>query len=98
MKKYCLILGLALLCGCSQLDKYMTVDSNASAQDKFRACALTEAQAKLQNGTLFAKTMTETKDEIVNTCLKKMALEAAGIDSEAQNIASNIINSLMSAK
>ena len=99
MKKYYTILVSMLLLGaCSQLEKYMTVDSNASAQEKFRACALTEAQSKLQNGTLFAKTMTETKDEIVNTCLKKMALEAAGIDSEAQNIASNIINSLMGAK
>lgn len=99
MKKYCLILGVALLfSGCSQLDKYMKVDANASAQEKFRACALTEAQSKLQNGTLFTKTMTETKDEIVNTCLKKMALEAAGIDSEAQTIASNIINSLRAVK
>lgn len=98
MKKYCVVLGLALLCGCAQLDKYMTVDKNASAQDKFRACALNEAQTKLQNGTLFAASLSATKDEIVNTCLKKMALEAAGIDSEAQDIASNIINSFMNAK
>ncbi len=98
MKKS-IILGCMLLLGaCSQLDKYMTVDSNASAQDKFRACALTEAQTKLQNGTLFAQSVSVTKDEIVNTCLKKMALEAAGIDSEAQSITSNIINSLMNAK
>ena len=44
MKKYCLLLGLAVLVsGCSHLDKYMKVSSNASAQEKFRACALTEA-------------------------------------------------------
>ena len=99
MKKYCLLLGFAVLVsGCSQLDKYMTVSSNASAQEKFRACALTEANAMLQNGTLFTKSLTVTKDEIVSTCLKKMALEAAGIDSEAQTIATNVINALRAAQ
>ena len=85
---------IALLSNCAELDKYMNVSSNATPQEKFRACALSEAQSKLQNGTLFAQSMTATKDEIVNTCIKKLALEAAGIDSEAQSITSNIINSL----
>ena len=99
MKKYCLILGLAvLLNGCGQLDKYMVVGANATPQEKFRACAVTEANSMLQNGTLFTKSLTATKDEIVSTCLKKMALEAAGIDSEAQTIATNIINSLRAAQ
>lgn len=97
MKNYITILGLvAILSGCAEFNKYITVGSNATPQEKFRACALSEAQSKLQNGTLFSKTMTATKDEIVNTCIKKLALEAAGIDSEAQNITSNIINSLQS--
>lgn len=95
MKKYIIVLGLvAVLGGCAEFNKYITVSSNATPQEKFRACALSEAQNKLQNGTLFTKTMTATKDEIVNTCIKKLALEAAGIDSEAQSITSNIINSL----
>ncbi len=99
MNKICLVMGLVvLLGGCSQLEKYTNVGSNATAQEKFRACALLEAQSKLKNGTLFAQSMTATKDEIVNTCIKKMALEAAGIDSEAQSIASNIINSLRAAQ
>ncbi len=95
MKKYIIALGLvAILSGCAEFNKYITVSSNATPQEKFRACALSEAQSKLQNGTLFAQSMTATKDEIVNTCIKKLALEAAGIDSEAQSITSNIINSL----
>lgn len=95
MKKYITILGLvAILSGCTEFNKYITVNSNATPQEKFRACALSEAQSKLQNGTLFTQTMTATKDEIVNSCIKKLALEAAGIDSEAQTITSNIINSL----
>ena len=95
MKNYITILGLvAILSGCAEFNKYITVSSTATQKEKFRACALSEAQSKLQNGTLFTKTMTATKDEIVNTCIKKLALEAAGIDSEAQSIASNIINNL----
>ena len=97
MKNYITILGLvAILSGCAEFNKYITVSSAATPEEKFRACALSEAQSKLQNGTLFTKTMTATKDEIVNTCIKKLALEAVGIDSEAQNITSNIINSLQS--
>lgn len=97
MKKSVFILSAALLLSnCAEIDKYMNVSANASAQEKFRACALTEAQTKLKNGTLFAQDMSTTKEEIVNTCLKKMALEAAGIDSEAQTITSGILNSLQS--
>ncbi len=99
MKKFYLTLCcLFVLNGCSHLDQYMNVSANASAQEKFRACALTEAQTKLKNGTLFAQDMSATKEEIVNTCLKKMALEAAGIDSEAQSITSGILNSLQGLK
>lgn len=95
MKKYILMFGVvALLSNCAELDKYMNVSSNATAQEKFRACALSEAQSKLKNGTLFSQDISSTKEEIVNTCLKKMALQAAGIDSEAESIASSIINSL----
>lgn len=99
MKKVCLLLGMvAVLSCCAELDKYINVGENATAQEKFRACALSEAQNKLKNGTLFAQDMTTTKNEIVNTCLKKMALQAAGIDSEAESIASNIINSLRASR
>lgn len=95
MKKVCLILGaLMLFSACSSLDQYINVGANASPKEKFRACALSEAQTKLKNGTLFAQNISTTKDEIVNTCIKKMALESAGIDEEAQIITSNIINSL----
>ena len=99
MKKYALILGIAaILSGCSQMNQYISSSSDATAQQKFRACALSEAQSKLKNGTLFSQSLTETKDDIVNTCIKKMALEAAGIDEEAQSIATSIINNLRNAQ
>lgn len=99
MKKcYVILCAVMFLSCCGQLEKYVNVSSNATPQEKFRACALSEAQTKLKNGTLFAQDMSSTKDEIVNTCLKKMALQAAGIDSEAESITSSIINSLRAAQ
>lgn len=97
MKKiFLLMFGVALLSNCAELEKYVNVGENATPQEKFRACALSEAHTKLKNGTLFSADMATTKNEIVNTCLKKMALQAAGIDDEAQSITSSIINSLRS--
>lgn len=98
MKKLLILGTVLILSGCAGLEKYTTVSSDATAQEKFRACALSEAQSKFNNGTLFSKDLTTTKDEIVNTCLKKMALEAAGIDAEAQSITSSIINNLKNIK
>ncbi len=94
--KYLIMAATVLLSACTQLDELINVGSNATPKEKFRACALSEARTKLRNGTLFTQSLETAKNDIVNTCLKKMALEAAGIDSEAQNIASNIINALKS--
>lgn len=98
MKKLLILGAFLILSGCAGLEKYTTVSSDATAQEKFRACALSEAQSKFNNGTLFSKDLTTTKDEIVNTCLKKMALEAAGIDAEAQSITSSIINNFQALR
>ena len=98
MKKLLILGTVLILSSCAGLEKYTTVSSDATAQEKFRACALSEAQSKFNNGTLFSKDLTTTKDEIVNTCLKKMALEAAGIDAEAQSITSSIINNFQALR
>ena len=51
MKKTILCGMFALLAGCADLSQYTTVDSNASAKSKMRACMLSEANEKLQAGT-----------------------------------------------
>ncbi len=87
------ILALSLLlAGCSQLESFTQVGTNASTEEKFRACAISEASSKLQNGTLFNQTFTATKDEIVQTCLKKLAYDAIGFDSEASQIADSVLS------
>ena len=55
---------------------------------------ISEANAKFQNGTLFASSLSVTADEITNNCIKKLALEKAGLNSEAQSTASTIIQNL----
>lgn len=76
------------------LSKYMTADSNASTKTRLRACLISEANTKFQNGTLFANGLTATAQELSNTCIQKLALQSAGISSESQSMASTIIQNL----
>ncbi len=94
MKKFFLLGMLVVLSGCTDLSKYTVVDSDASAKTKMRACMVSEANSKFRAGTLFSNTVSATADEIVNTCLKKLALQAAGISEESQSTAETIIANL----
>lgn len=93
MKK-ALALSLMLLSGCAELSQYTTVDSNASAKTKMRACLISEANSRFQAGTLFTQSLSATSDELVSVCLKKLALESAGISQESQSTAQTIIQNL----
>lgn len=94
MKKIFLLATLAVLSGCTDLSKYTTVDSNASVKTKMRACMVSEANNKFQAGTLFSNSISATADEIVNTCIQKLALQSAGISEESQSTAQTIITNL----
>ena len=103
MKKIALI-GLALtMVACADsstggfLSSFTTTDANASVRQKMQACMLSEAQNKLQNGTLFAQGLSATADELVATCAKKLAFQSVGINEENKTAAENIINSLKNA-
>ena len=76
------------------ISKYTTVDANASTKAKLKACLISEANTKFQNGTLFFASISATADELANTCIKKLALESAGVTGEAQSTASTIIQNL----
>lgn len=94
MKKTFLIVSLAVLAACSDLSQYTTVDSNASAKTRMKACMISEANSRFQAGTLFTSGVSAVADDIVNTCIKKLALQSAGISEESQSTAQNIINNL----
>lgn len=99
MKKIVLA-GLVLtLAACADssgsfLSGLTTTDANSSVRQKMQACMISEAQNKLQNGTLFSQGISATADELVATCAKKLALQSVGISEENKTFAENIINSL----
>lgn len=93
MKK-ALVLSLMLLSGCAELSQYATADSNAGVKTRMRACLISEANSRLQAGTLFTQSVSATSDELVNVCLQKLALESAGISQESQSTAATIIQNL----
>ncbi len=104
MKKS-LVLGFALvLAACANsnagdggfLSSLTATDANSSVRQKMQACMLTEAQSKLQAGTLFTQGISDTADELVATCAKKLALQSVGISEENKTAAENIINNLKS--
>jgi len=92
-----IIAGTAVLlmaAACSNLSQYTTVSSSATPKEKMRACMISEANSKLQAGTLFNAGISATADELVNICIKKLALQAAGISEESQSTAESIITNL----
>ena len=93
MKK-AVVCAFLLLSACADLAQYATVDSNASAKTKMKACLVSEANSRFQAGTLFTQSISATSDELVSVCLKKLALESAGISQESQSTASTIIQNL----
>lgn len=97
--KFFAVLAVATaLSACSSngfdLSKFTTVDANASAKTRLRACLISEANTKFQNGTLFASGLTATAQELSGICLKKLALQSAGLGSESESMASTIIQNL----
>jgi len=85
---------LFVLTGCDTVSKYSTADANASVKTRMRACLVSEATAKFQAGTLFVNGLSATADELVETCMKKLALQSAGISEESQSTAASIIQNL----
>ncbi|MBO5284838.1 MAG: hypothetical protein J6B00_03070 [Alphaproteobacteria bacterium] len=94
MKKILCCMVLMLMTGCADTSRYTTVDANASMKTRMRACLISEATAKFQAGTLFVQGLSATSDELVSICLRKLALQSAGISEESQSTAQSIIQNL----
>lgn len=92
MKKFTFIASVLMLAACSEFASGTSGDTSTSARVK--SCLLSEAQSRYQAGTLFTNSVKETASDITKTCLKKLALESAGISSETQSTAESIISNL----
>lgn len=99
MKKLFLIAVIALVSGCADMDLSSLMggsSADSSVRGRMQTCMLSEAQSRLQSGTLFANSITATAQDLASTCAKKLALESMGISQQSQNDAVNIINNLRS--
>ena len=94
MKKFLICFMLLLVSGCADTSRYTTIDTNSPVKTRMRACLVSEATAKFQAGTLFTQGLSATSDELVSICLRKLALQSAGISEESQSTAQSIIQNL----
>jgi len=97
MKKSAILVAAALLCSCSQVAQLQSGSNTSSSEGtmvRMRACLMSEANTRYQAGTLFTNSVKATATDMVKTCTKNLALEAAGISAQSQSAAENIITNL----
>ena len=96
MKKLLIMATALAICGCSELSSFMpsSGSTDTGVRSKMQSCMLTEAQNRLQAGTLFVNSVSVTAKDIAGTCTKKLALSSIGISDETQRSAENIITNL----
>ena len=96
MKKIMLLASVALMCSCSEVTQWQsgTASTSDSTSVKMRACLMSEANSRYQAGTLFTNSIKATATDMVKTCTKNLALQAAGISAESQSTAESIISNL----
>ena len=93
MKKYFIVAAVLGLAACESLSMLQTSDMG-----KLNSCMMDEAQVRLNAGTLFNNSVMTTAKSISQECIKKLALQKAGLDDSALNAATSIINSLKAAQ
>lgn len=92
------IFSVLLLSACSSGTSFLsngsTTNSNSTIA-KIRLCSFEEAKNKLQDGSVWTTGLQASADEISSTCIKKLALEAAGYDDTANSEAKSALSELM---
>ena len=96
MKNSVFLFFVLLLGACSDMSALTgnSTTAGSSASAKMKTCLTAEAGSRYQAGTLFTSSIKETASDLVKTCMKKLALESAGISAESQSTAENIISNL----
>ena len=68
--------------------------ANLSTMGKMKNCLSEQAMQSLTNGTLYANGVSATAKEISNTCIKSLAMEHLGIDTQTTQMATTILSAL----
>lgn len=100
MKKILSVIAITIaLAACEGVDMtpYTTANTSDPVRVRMRACMLSEAQSKMQAGTLLSNGFSAEVDSLSKTCVKKLALQSAGIDEEAVSTAKSVLNNLMNS-
>ena len=97
MKKIIGVLAVvSVLTGCGTLSSATKEDP---VQVRLRACMVQEATAKLNAGTLTTKNIKKTSKTISTACVKKLALQSAGLDTkETETLATTVLNEVLKSK
>lgn len=89
-----ILVACGLMAGCAELGSTSGNSSNVT----LKACISTEALSAVTNGSAFTNGVTATAKAVSSACLKKLALQNAGVDQESMDLATTALNALMSKK
>jgi len=87
----------ALLAGCATQQQGAGDKMNQSTRAKMTSCITAESMVRIENGTAFTAPVKATTDNIVETCLHRLALEKMGLNQEAATMTQTILSGLMAA-
>ncbi len=68
--------------------------ANLSTMGKMKSCLTDQAMQSLTNGTLYANGVSATAKSISNSCIKSLAMEHLGIDTQTTQMATTILSAL----
>ena len=91
MKKTLILTTTLLLAGC------VASEANTS-NTALNVCLTQKANAAIQDGTAFTTPIKTLAQNISKECLKKLALEKAGLSEESLTAATNVLAALKAAK
>ena len=91
MKKTLILTTVLLLAGCA------ASEANTS-NTALNVCLTQKANAAIQDGTAFTTPIKTLAQNISKECLKKLALEKAGLSEESLTAATNVLAALKAAK
>ena len=91
MKKTLILTTALLLAGCA------ASEANTS-NTALNVCLTQKANTAIQDGTAFTTPFKTLAQNISKECLKKLALEKAGLSEESLTAATNVLAALKAAK
>ena len=102
MMKKTLFIALLMLGACTgeEMAAYVPQGDAAATTTKGRlnACILEQAKTKVSDGSVLTQGIKATASEISSACIQKLALQSAGLDTQATQNAQSTLQSLMDLK